>query len=247
MRLSLFAVAVASSLLVMGCGTTFVSTRAVEPVLVASAQSPAEMRAAIIRALQFRKFSPESEVEGRIVAHLDHGDVRLQIAVEYAPTQYAVRYLSSTGYATETAPSGEVLVEKRWVSQAKALNLRIAEEIKVPAREAAAAARQEREYQLMIEQQHTAQAQADAQAAAAANGQPAGPPPSSGVSAGQVAGAGAIVLQAVIPTGGINLHAGSYHCELNGVHYTCPSQDALNHCIQVGPSGCTRDPGQPRH
>ena len=109
----------------------------------------------------------------------------------------------------------------------------------MPARQAAEAARQERDYQLMIEQHHTAQAQAEAQAA----GQPAAP---SGPTAGQVFGAGSVVLQAVIPTGGINLHAGSYHCEVNGVHYTCPSQEALNRCTQVGPSGCTRDPGQPR-
>ena len=243
MRTSI-AVVLASSLLLAGCGTSFVSTRLAEPVLVARPQSPAEVRAAIIRAMAFRKFSPEAEEEGRIIAHLDKGgDTRLHVAIEYTPSQYSVRYLSSTGLQTETAPSGEVLVEKRWVSWAKSLNSRIAEELQVPARQAAEAARQERDYQLMIEQHHTAQAQAEAQAAGAAAGQPAAP---SGPTAGQVFGAGSVVLQAVIPTGGINLHAGSYHCEVNGVKYTCPSQDALNRCTQVGPSGCTRDPGQPR-
>jgi hypothetical protein len=244
MRTSI-AVVFASSLLIAGCGTSFVSTRLAEPVLVARAQSPAEVRAAIIRAMAFRKFSPESEVEGSIVAHLDKGDARLQVAIDYTPTQYSVRYLSSTGLQTETAPSGEVLVEKRWVSWAKALNTTIAQELLVPARQAAEAARQEREYQLMVEQHHTAQAQAEAQAAGAAAGQPAAQP--SGPTAGQVFGAGSVVLQAVIPTGGINLHAGSYNCEVNGVKYTCPSQEALSRCTQVGPSGCTRDPGQPRH
>ncbi len=239
MRTSI-AVVLASSLLIAGCGTTFVSTRAVEPVLVARPQSPAEVRAAIIRAMQFRKFSPESEEEGRIIAHLDKGDTRLQIAIEYSPSQYAVRYLSSTGLETQTAPSGEVLVDKRWLAWAKTLNSRIAEELKVPAREAAEAARQEREYQLMIEQHHTAQAQADA---AAAQGQaaPSGP---SGPTAGQLAGAGAVVIQAVIPTGGINLHAGSYTCCINGAHYTCPNQEALNQCTRLGPSQCTRDVGK---
>ena len=238
MRISL-AVVLASSLLVAGCGTTFASTRAVEPVLVARPQSPAEVRAAIIRAMQFRKFSPESEEVGRIIAHLDHGDAHLQVAIEYSPSQFAVRYLSSAGLETTTAPSGEVLVDRRWVAWAKTLNSRIIEELKVPAREAAEAARQEREYQLMIEQHHTAQAQADAQAAGAP------PPAQSGPSVGQVMGAGAVVIQAVLPGGGINLHAGSYTCEVNGVHYTCPSQEALSRCTQVGPSGCTRDPGQP--
>lgn len=245
MRTSI-AVVLASSLLIAGCGTSFVSTRTAEPVLVARPQSPAEVRAAIIRAMAFRKFSPESEVEGSIVAHLDKGDARLQVAIDYTPTQYSVRYLSSTGLQTETAPSGEVLVEKRWVSWAKALNTSIAQELLVPARQAAEAARQEREYQLMIEQQHTAQAQAAAAAAGAPGPEQAAP---SGPTAGQVFGAGSLVLQAVIPTGGggIDLHAGSFHCEVNGVKYTCPSHDALNHCTQVGPSGCTRDPGQPRH
>jgi hypothetical protein len=240
MRTSI-AVVFATSLLVAGCGTTFASTRAVEPVLVARPQSPAEVRAAIIRAMQFRKFNPESEEEGRIIAHLDHGDARLQVAIEYSPSQYAVRYLSSTGLETQTAPSGEVLVDKRWVSWAKTLNSRIAEELKVPAREAAEAARQEREYQLMIEQHHTAQAQAEAQAAAGAAGAPAAP---SGVTAGQVLGAGSVVIQAVLPAGGINLHAGSYTCCINGAHYTCPNQEALNQCTRLGPSQCTRDPGK---
>lgn len=241
MRISI-AVVLASSLLVAGCGTTFVSTRVAEPVLVARPQSPAEVRAAIIRAMQFRKFSPESEEAGRIIAHLDHGDARLQVAIEYSPTQYAIRYLSSTGLQTAAGPNGEVLVEKRWVSWTKTLNARIGEELQVPARQAAEAARQEREYQLMIEQHHTAQAQADAQAAqgAAAPGQPA----PGGPSAGQVLGAGAVVIQAVIPTGGINLHAGSYTCCINGAHYTCPNQEALNQCTRSGPSQCTRDLGK---
>lgn len=242
MRTSLVAVALASSLLVAGCGTTFVSTRVVEPVLVARPQRPAEVRAAVIRALEFRKFTPEAEEEGRIIAHLDHGDERLQIAVEYSPTQYAVRYLASTGLQTQAAPDGEVLVDRRWMSWVKTLKTRIAEELKVPAREAAEAAKQEREYQLMIEQHHTAQAQADAQAAQgpAAPGQAA----PSGPSAGQVLGAGAVVIQAVIPTGGINLHAGSYTCCINGAHYTCPNQEALNQCTRLGPSQCRRDPGK---
>ncbi|MEP7120449.1 MAG: hypothetical protein ABJE95_06055 [Byssovorax sp.] len=237
MRTSI-AVVLASSLLLAGCGTSFVSTRMAEPVLVARAQSPAEVRAAIIRAMAFRKFSPESEQEGRIMAHLEKGDARLQVAIEYTPTQYAVRYVSSTGLQTETTPSGEVLVEKRWLAWAKLLNSRIAEELQVPARQAAEAARQDREYQLMIEQQHTAQAQADAQAAGAP------PPPPSGPTAGQMFGAGSVVLQAVIPTGGINLHAGSYTCCINGAHYTCPSQEALNQCTRSGPSQCTRDVGK---
>ncbi len=232
MRTSL-AVVLASSLLVAGCGTTFVSTRVAEPVLVARSQSPAEVRAAIIRAMQFRKFSPESEEEGRIIAHTDHGDARLQVAIEYSPTQYAVRYLSSTGLETQAAPSGEVLVEKRWVSWAKTLNARIGEELKVPARQAAEAARQEREYQIMIEQQRTAQAQAAA-----------GQPPPAGLSAGQVLGAGSVVIQAVLPGGGINLQAGSYTCCINGAHYTCPNQEALNQCTRSGPSQCTRNPGK---
>ena len=231
------AVLLATSLLVAGCGTSFVSTRVAEPVLVARPQSPAEVRAAIVRAMQFRKFSPEMEEEGRIIAHLDKGDARLQVAIEYSPTQYAVRYLSSTGLETQAAPSGEVLVNKRWVSWAKSLNARIGEELQVPARQAAEAAKQDREYQLMLEQHRMAQAQADAHAAG-------GPPPPSGPTAGQILGAGSVVIQAVLPGGGINLHAGSYTCCLNGAHFTCPNQEALRQCTTTGPSQCTRDVGK---
>ena len=56
-----------------------------------------------------------------------------------------MRYLSSAGLETRTEPTGEVFVDKRWVTWTKALDSRIIEELKVPAREAAEARARARE------------------------------------------------------------------------------------------------------
>ena len=97
------------ALLLAACGTSYTSTRVADPVLVAKSDSPAEVRAAVVRALAARKFIAKSEEPGKIVAELDRGSEKLVVAVEYSSTQYLVRYVSSSGLKTKPGPGGDLL------------------------------------------------------------------------------------------------------------------------------------------
>src|SRR5215468_2508631 len=97
----LFAASVTVLTLVACSGSThYVSTKAPDSVLIADAQSPAEVRAAVVRALALRRFTTESEQAGRVVARLEKGSERVRVAVEYSGQQYAVRYIDSAGLKT---------------------------------------------------------------------------------------------------------------------------------------------------
>lgn len=243
------------ALLLAACGTSYTSTRAADPVLVAKSDSPAEVRAAVVRALAARKFSAKSEEPGKIVAELDRGSEKLVVAVEYSSTQYLVRYVSSSGLKTKPGPDGDLLVDEHWAGWVKGLKARIGEELLAPAKEAAETAKRERDYQLMLEQNRTAQAQANAQAAQAqaqANAQPADPAP-----APAAPGIVPVVIQPVIPLPLPNLPAGNVNvqhsttsgsatitCCINGAFYVCPSQEAFKKCMSLGPHECRREPGK---
>jgi hypothetical protein len=247
----LAAFTVSASLLVTGCGTTFTSTRAAAPVLLASPQSPDAVRAAIVRAMENKRFVAESEEPGRILARFDHSGAQLQVSIEYSDSNYAVIYQSSAGLKTRPGPDGEVLVDSRWASWVKGLKARINEELKAPAREAAASAQRERDHQILIEQHHTAQAQAEAQAAQAAAAPPPPPPPPAGAPPFPPLSGPGMIFQGAIspPMPNINVQGGSssgsvsqsYTCCLNGAFYVCPNAQALNKCGKLRPSECTRD------
>lgn len=241
------------ALLLAACGTSYTSTRVADPVLVAKSDSPAEVRAAVVRALAARKFSAKSEEPGKIVAELDRGSERLVVAVEYSSTQYLVRYVSSSGLKTKPGPDGDLLVDEHWAGWVKGLKARIGEEMLAPAKEAAETAKRERDYQLMLEQNRTAQAQANAQAAQA-NAQPADPAP-----APAAPGIVPVVIQPVIPlplptlpmpAGNVNVQhsttsgSATITCCINGAFYVCPSQEAFKKCMSLGPHECRREPGK---
>src|SRR5262245_59980579 len=102
---------------VVACGGThYVSTRSPDAVLLANAQSPAEVRAAIVRALADRRYVTESEQAGSIVARLQKGSERIRVAVDYSGQQYMVRYLHSAGLRTRQDSDGSVLVESTYLS-----------------------------------------------------------------------------------------------------------------------------------
>ena len=233
-----------------GCGTSYSSTRAADPILIARSESPAEVRAAIVRAMAARKFTAKSEEPGKIVARLDRGATSLDVAIEYSGTQYALRYVNSTGLKTKPGPAGELLVDDHWAGWVKGLRARIAEELAAPGKAAAETAQREREYQLTLEQNRTAQAQANAQAAQAA--QPVPTPAEAPPQQPQPPSPGSflppIVVAPVIPlplpqppAGGINLQQSSFTCCVNGAHYTCANREAFKMCVR---GGCTRDNGK---
>ncbi|MRG95791.1 hypothetical protein [Polyangium spumosum] len=245
-RASRFLAPALLALSVVACGgTVYTSTKTAEPVLIARAESPAEVRAAVIRAMAGRKFSALGEEPGKISARLDKRDITLDVDIEYSGTQYVVKYVRSTGLATKPGPNGEVLVDGHWSGWVRGLKSRIGEELLVPKKEAAETAQREREYQLLLEQHRTAQAQANAQAAQAASQPPQAQP---------AQGQAPVVIQPVIPVplpslpaGGVNVSRSTTKgsqtitCCINGAFYACPSQEAFKKCMSLGPHECTRD------
>ncbi|MFO0639243.1 MAG: hypothetical protein U0183_08520 [Polyangiaceae bacterium] len=261
-RASRFVGPLAVALAFVACGgATFTSTKAAEPVLIAKSESPAEVRAAIVRAMQSRRFSALGEEPGKISARLDKGDITLDVDIEYSGTQYVVRYVKSSGLKTKPGPAGEVLVDDHWAGWVKGLRARIGEELLVPAKEAAETAKREREYQLLLEQHKTAQAQANAQAAQAQSqpAQPSAPgnpvpiqptmpmvqqpePGHPGPPPGLIPNIPTLpVPMPPVPAGTINLSHSSFTCCINGAYYVCPNQEAFKKCARLGPNECTRD------
>jgi len=228
------------ALFLVGCGTSYYSPPQ-DPVLVANPEQPAEIRAAIVRAMGDRRYVAEQEQEGRIVARHERGDATLRVAIDYDGAHYQLHYVNSAGYKTQPAPDGTMVIEARGMKEMKALEAAIGREIARPAKEAAEREKHEREYRLMIEQQKTARAQANAQAAEAnaqaAQQQNQVQPVVVPIAVPVPAGGGASFSSRTSTTQGSQ----SITCCINGAFYNCPSQDAFNQCMSANPAACTRD------
>ncbi len=134
--------------------------------LIAESYAPAEIRAALVRALDRRKFVAEREDEGQITARWEKKDMVAHVAVEYTQTQFGVRYLDSRGFGeTKDPTSGALMVDSHYDEMVASLERAIVEELRRPAKERAAAERHQREYDAMMQMARTAQAAAEAQAA----------------------------------------------------------------------------------
>jgi hypothetical protein len=228
--------AVIALLVLAACGTSYFPPPN-DPVLIANPEPPAEVRAAVVRALQDRRFITEQEEGGRITARHERGEMMLRVAVDYDGARYAVRLLASSGFKSATAPDGSVAIEARGAKELKALQNAINQELQRPAKEAAEAEKHEREYRLMLEQQKTARAQANAQTAQAnanAQVQPVYVPVPVPVS-----GPAPVNVQSSTTT---TTGSQSITCCINGAFYNCPSQETFRQCMSTNPSGCTRDP-----
>ncbi len=228
----LFAASLTVLTLVACGGSHFVGTRAADPVLLADAQSPAEVRAAVVRALAARRFSTESETAGRVVARLEKGGERIRVAVEYSDHQYAIRYLDSAGMQTRTE-NGELLVGGDYRSWTDKLKHAIGEELRRPAKERAETERRERDYQLLLQAQRTTEALATERAAEAQAAAANGPPPADP--------APAPAPPPVVIQGGTTIRESqqSFTCCINGARYACPGEEAFRHCVSRGPTKCT--------
>ena len=120
--------------------------------LIAESYGPAEIRAALIRAMERRKFTAEKEEEGRITAHFQKSDRSLRVVVEYTPTQFGVRYVDSAGFGEAKDPTtGAAVVDTRYDDMVRTLEKVIVEELRRPAKEAAAAERHRQEYEAMLQ------------------------------------------------------------------------------------------------
>ncbi|HVY47166.1 MAG TPA: hypothetical protein VHB21_14865, partial [Minicystis sp.] len=109
------------ALALAGCGHTPVLRPVSEPrvELISVAYGMPEIRAAIIRALASRKFAPEREEPGRIIAKYTRGGQAARVTIEYTATQFLIRYVESDGIPSRTDPSGLMLVDEvyeKWVT-----------------------------------------------------------------------------------------------------------------------------------
>jgi len=215
------------SLGVASCGTSYVSTKTADPVLL-EGQDVSEVRAAIVRAMKKRKFKAERDEPGVITARFDHGDEQVEVAIEYSGTQYVIRYLASQGLETADV-DGEIMIEKAYDSYKRKLSSVIDKELQQPAKDRAEAERDRRDYELMLAR------------AKAGTDRPAAPAEPSGPDVVGIIGAAAPLLPqgpAVEVGGSVRHSEQSLTCCINGSKYLCPGQDAFNQCITNGPSAC---------
>jgi hypothetical protein len=225
LRNGLLALALATA----SCGTSYVSTKTADPTLL-EGQDPAEVRAAIIRAMKLRKFKAVREEPGVITAKLERGDETVEVAIEYSGSQFLIRYLGSEGL--ETAKVGdELMIDDAYSAYTRKLSAVIEKELARPARERADAERDRREYELMLAR---ARAGTDRPAqASGGGGEPSGP------NVGNIIEQVAPMVPQVEVGGSVRHSEQSLTCCINGAKYLCPGQDAFNQCITNGPSACT--------
>lgn len=223
------------------CGTSFVSAKSTgSPALIAEAHSPAEVRAAVIRALSEQRYTTEGETPGEIRAKFERGNQRFRVRVAYSATEYAVHYTDSVGYDVHPQAGGDTLIESRYARLVEKLKKAVERELRKPAEAAAQREAEERQYQLMLEQARSGVAPAPAPAPDSA----ASPVP------GIVGAAVGAALPALVPAAGggpaieqntsVKRSDQSLTCTINGTSYACPSKAAFDRCVRLDPVECKR-------
>lgn len=124
--------------LAVGCGGARLVQIQPSTVLIAQAQDPAEVRAAVVRALAARGFRPEADEAGNLVAVSARRGQDLRLQIVYGPSQFQINYLSSDGFGF-TPGAGAGMIQPRYQRIVADLGRSITEELGRPAREAAAA------------------------------------------------------------------------------------------------------------
>ena len=228
----------AGGLSIGSCAQKLVAVRP-DPVLLSQAQPLEAVRAAVVRALAAQRLLTETEQSGRVVARHDRRGLVMRLMVDYSDRQYVVRYLDSCGVA-QPGPQGETMLDARCARIIHRLQRAVRDEIDRPAREAAAAAASARQHELAVEAERRRAAEAAAEAERLRNQpppppvveEPPAPPPH------PYGGGGGVVIDRRVQHRDVQQ---SLTCCINGAYYSCPDQDAFNHCVGLKPSRCTRD------
>lgn len=244
------AMTIVGAMLLVGCASRMVSVRHQENVALEYPQADVEVRAAIIRAIEARRYEVDDEQPGRLVALYHRGDVGFRFAVDYSGTNVTVSLVDAMGLDVAQDPeTGEQLVDARIERWMVKLARTIDDELERPAREAAEQEQRRRDHQLAV-----AQAQA---AAAAPQPEPREQPQQPQAQPGHepVANTTVRVVGQLAPRidlgggGGVNVShehrqrssEQTLTCCINGAFYSCPGQAAFESCLSDGPSQCTRD------
>ncbi len=150
----------------VGCGARLIPLRDQGAVMLPQPVQETEMRAAIARALQARRYTVEQEQPNKVVARLDARGTVLRLNIEYSATQYNIQYLDSQGLNYSVSPQGP-MISRSYANYVEGLRRAIQDEIGRPAREAAAAVQAQRDHELAVIEAQRRQQQdvLDAQAA----------------------------------------------------------------------------------
>jgi len=209
------------------CGTSFTSVRTTQRTLVATPVQLTEMRAAIVRAMAMRRYAPEQDEPGQIVAKLERRGTRVRFLIRYTPTEYSIQLVETTGFETKRGPDGDVLVDARVAGWMRRLARDVENELGRPAREAAAEQDRQRQHVIAV-------AQASRPVVVA-------PPPAAPISIGidVVAPAPTVAPVEIGSQHTMRQSSSSLTCCINGSSYVCPNEQAFNACVSLDPSQCS--------
>ncbi|MEM6954432.1 MAG: hypothetical protein AAF411_11055 [Myxococcota bacterium] len=138
------------------CGGGVVAFNATSGAMVTQTDQAPEVRSALARALQQRRFTIESETDGELIARLDHRSVSLRVRIVYSGSDYRIEYLDSVGLDYQVDPeTGRAMISRRYPRYIQRLEREIVSELDRPAREAQEAIDAERDHQLALERAET--------------------------------------------------------------------------------------------
>ena len=135
-----------AALSMIACGRS-VPLRATTPVLLQQQSGPQVLRAAIVRALQARRYTMESEQPGMLVASYQRRGQTLRVQLDYDASNYRITYLDSTGLGYRARPDGTATISRSYDRYVAQLQRTISSEIDRPEREAREAVQAEQNRQ----------------------------------------------------------------------------------------------------
>lgn len=139
----------------MACGGRVVPLSPTYSGIVSQTQDAVEVRAALSRALQSRRFTIESQAENQLVARMDHRGRVFRVLIEFDATGYRMSYLDSVGMNYQVSETGQAMIHRNYNRYMARLERSIQDELGRPAREQEEALEDAREQQLALEREET--------------------------------------------------------------------------------------------
>ncbi len=253
LRTAIVVIAAAIVASALGCarGPRMVAFQPTQQTLLAQASAPEDVRAAIVAALQRRRFTPLSDAPGMMTASReDRRGLSLQVQIVYDAQRVEITHVTSGGFARDEDPeTGAPRIERAYASLMVGLSRSVEQELEAIHASRRDALQQQRDHELRLADQRRRAAEADAQAQYLRS-QPV-PEPEPAYAAptyGQLPiPPGMIPTPNVAPVqlqGGAQVGSSqqSFTCCVNGRYYECPGRDAFQQCARSGPSACERMP-----